>query len=99
MERGVFKRFKKSDIPPNSNILTTRMVLAVKYVGTENENFKARIAAHGHKDSDKDDRVHYSPTILPVSLRVLLISAAIKRFRIWATDIVQAYIQSFDLKR
>ena len=99
MDPGIFKRVKKCDVPPNSNVLTTSMVLAVKDVGTENEKFKAHVAAHGHKDSDKNDRVHNSPTIRPVSLRVLLTSAAIKRFRIWATIIIQAFIQSFDLKR
>ena len=82
LERGVFERVKKKDVPPNANILTTRMVLAVKDIGTANEKYKARVAAHGHKDSDKDNRVHNSPTILPVSLRILLTSAAIKRFRI-----------------
>ena len=88
MERGVFKIVKKRDVPPESNVLTTRMVLAVKDVGTENEKYKARVTAHGHKDSDKYNRVNNSPTIRPISLRVLLTSAAIKRFRIWATDIV-----------
>ena len=86
-------------MPPNANVLTTRMVLAVKDIGTTNEKFKARVAAHGHKDNDKENRVHNSPTIRPISLRVLLTSAAVKRFRIWATDIIQAFIQSFDLKR
>ena len=99
MERGVFQRVKRKDVPLGANILTTRMVLAVKDIGTSGEKYKARVAAHGHKDNDKDNRVHNSPTIRPVSLRVLLTSAAIKKFRIWATDIVQAFIQSFDLKR
>ena len=75
------------------------MALAVKDIGTPGEKYKARVAAHGHKDKDKDDRVHNSPTIRPVSLRVLLTSAAIKRYKIWVTDIIQAFIQSFDIKR
>ena len=99
LERGVFQVVKRKDVPPDANVLTTRMVLAVKDIGTPGEKYKARVAAHGHKDIDKDNRVHNSPTIRPISLRVLLSSAAIKRFSIWATDIVQAFIQSFDLRR
>ena len=40
MERGVFKRVKKKDVPPSSSVLRTRMVLTVKDVGTENETIK-----------------------------------------------------------
>ena len=46
------------------------MVLVVKDIGTSNEKWKARVAAHGHKDMDKDELVHNSPTIRPISLRV-----------------------------
>lgn len=99
MERGVFKRVKRKDLPPDANVISTRMVLAVKDVGTESEKFKARLAAHGHKDREKEGRVHNSPTIRPISLRLLLSTAAIKRFKLWATDIIQAFIQSFNLKR
>ena len=99
LSRGVFQKVKRKDVPPDANILTTRMALAVKDIGTPGEKYKARVAAHGHKDKDKDDRVHNSPTIRPVSLRVLLTSAAIKRYKIWVADIIQAFIQSFDIKR
>lgn len=61
LERGVSKRVKKKEVPPGSTILTTRMVLAVKDIGTKNEKYKARLAAHGHKDRDKNNCVlfHY----------------------------------------
>ena len=69
MERGVFERVKRKDVTPNLNVLTTTIVLAVKDMGTENQKFKARVAAHGQKDSDKENRVHNSPTVRPVSLK------------------------------
>ena len=68
LARGVFKRVKREHVPPDANVLTTRMVLAVKDIGTSGEKYKARLAAHGHKDKEKDDRVHNSPTIRPISL-------------------------------
>ena len=74
MSRGVFEKVKRKDVPAGANILTTRMVLAVKDIGTPGEKYKTRVAAHGHKDNDKENRVHNSPTIRPVSLRVLLLS-------------------------
>ena len=75
------------------------MVLSVKDIGTPGDNFKARLAAHGQKDKYKVDRVQNYPTIRPISLRILLTAAAIKRFRILATYIIQAFIQAFDLMR
>lgn len=99
LSRGVFRKVKKTDIPRDANVITTRMVLSVKDIGTSDEKYKARVAAHGHKDRDKHDRVHNSPSVRPISLRLLLTSASIRRYRIWATDIVQAFIQAFDPAR
>lgn len=58
MERGVFKRVKKKDLPATANVISTLMILAVKGVGTPGEKYKAPVAAHGHKDREKGRRVH-----------------------------------------
>ena len=52
LRRGFFKRVKRKNVPPDANVLTTRMVLAVKDIGNPGETFKARVAAHRHKDKD-----------------------------------------------
>lgn len=75
------------------------MVLAVKYCGTPRETYKALLAANVHKDMDKQNCVHNSPSLFPVSLLMLLWLVTIKQYRIWATDIIHAFIQSFDLSR
>lgn len=63
------------------------MVLAVKYLGTDASKYKVIIAVHGQKNKEKVVSVQNSPIVIPMSLRMFLTSAAIERFRIWATDI------------
>ena len=99
LERSVFKCMKKKNVPNGPNILTTRMVFAVKNIGTEKEKYKAHLAAHGHKDRDRHNCIQNSPPGRPISLRMLLTSTSIKKFRTWATDIIQEFVQSFDLTR
>lgn len=64
-----------------------RMVLAVEDVGTSNEKYKSRIAAHGRKDEDKHNQVHKSTYTKSISLHILLTDASSSRLRIWDTDI------------
>lgn len=99
LDRGFFKAVKRNDVPLNANLLSTHVVLAVKDICTPNEKYKALVAAHGHKERDKDNLVHNLPSVRPISPRIVRTSAGIKRYLIWATDIVQAFIQSFDLHR
>ena len=55
MSCGVFEIVKRKDVPAGANILTTRMALAVKYLGSPAEKYKAHVAAHGHKVRDKEN--------------------------------------------
>lgn len=41
---------KRKDVPKNANIITTRMVLSAKDVGAADEQYKALVAVHGHRD-------------------------------------------------
>ena len=43
---------KRKDVSKDANMLTTRLVLAVKDSGTLDKKYKARVAAHGHKDKE-----------------------------------------------
>lgn len=98
-DRGVLKTVKRKAFPANANVLTTHIGLAVKDIGTPNEKYKALVATQGYNDSDQESRVHNALSARPISLRILLIYGAITRYRIWETDIVQAFIHSFDLDR
>lgn len=89
LERGVFKLVKHKDIHNNANIIT---VLVVKDIGTPEEKLKARLAAHGQKDPDKHNHVQNCLTIRPISLRIILTPAAIKRLKLGMTDVIQILI-------
>lgn len=90
----MFKPVKRSDLPPNSNILSSRFVLAIKDVNTPAEKYKSRLVIHGHRDSDRKNLFNNSPSLRLPSLRMMLIIAAICKFKLWSLDITQAFIQS-----
>lgn len=43
----------EKDIPPNSNILGGRIILAIKNPSTPTERYKAQFMIQGHKESEK----------------------------------------------
>lgn len=83
MERSVFRRVKWKDLSPDANIISTRIVLAFKDVGSDLENYKARLVAHIHKDRDKEVRVNNSATIRPISLRYCSQQQKSKHLNFW----------------
>ena len=94
VEKGTWKVILKSEMSPNPNILGGRFVLAIKDAGTDKEKWKARFVVQGHRDKYKTSLVHDSPTARQHSTRIIVGLAAIFGFRLFSTDVTQAYLQS-----
>ena len=86
----------KSEMCANPNILGGRFVLAIKDAGTNKERWKARFVVQGHREKLKTSLVHDSPTARQNSTRLIVGLASAFGFRIFSTDVTQAYLQSAD---
>jgi hypothetical protein len=94
LDRGTFEIVEKGMIPDGANILGGRFVLALKDEGTEQEIWKARFVVQGYRDKMKTSLVHDAATSKQYSSRILVGLAAIFGFRLFSTDVTQAYLQS-----
>ena len=94
VERGTWKIVMKDEVLKDANIMGGRFVLAIKDQGTSKEVWKARFIVQGYKDKLKTSLVHNSPTSRQYSTRILVGLAAIFGFRLFSTDVTQAYLQS-----
>ncbi len=84
----------EEDVPKDANMITGSFVVTIKDVETGKPTFKARFVARGNRDSDKDQLIYNSRTILQSSARLLVAIAATTGFDVWTEDISQAYLQS-----
>ena len=94
LERGTFKVILKDELPPDGNILPGCFVLAIKSTDDEKIKYKARYVIGGRRDKYKDFMVHFTSTLQPQSIRLLLALAAVFEFDIWTSGVRQAYLQS-----
>ena len=94
LERGTFRIVLKEDIPKGANRLRARYVLSIKDSNTEKEVWKARYIIQGHRDLERDVLIRRSTTIQQKGIRLILAMAAIHGFKLWTTDVAQAYLQS-----
>jgi len=95
-DRGTFTTVREADVPRGANIIGGRFVYTLKQVGTAGELAKARFVAQGHRDKAKWYVVHNLATMRQRSTRLLVSTAANMRWRLFAHDITQAYLQSQD---
>jgi len=95
-DRGTFTTVREADVPRAANIIGGRFVYTLKQVGTAGECAKARFVAQGHRDKAKWYVVHNLATMRQRSTRLLVSTAANMRWRLFAHDITQAYLQSQD---
>ena len=94
IDRGTWKVVSTHDLPQDANIMGGRFVLAIKNEGTKDEVYKARYVVQGYRDKMKTSLVHDSATSRQISTRILVGLAAIFGFRLFSTDVTQAYLQS-----
>jgi hypothetical protein len=78
----------------NPNIMGGRFVLTIKESGTSKEIYKARYVVQGFRDKKKSTLVHDASTSMQQSTKLLIGLAAIFGYRIFSTDVTQAYLQS-----
>jgi len=84
----------KENVPKDANILGGRFVLSIKDEGTNKEVWKARYVVQGFRDKMKTSLVHDNATARPHSTRILVGLASSFGFRLFSTDVTQAYLQS-----
>ena len=94
IENGTWKLVCKSEVPKNVNNLGGRFVLAIKDEGTKDEVWRARFVVQGYRDKLKTSLVHDTATPTQRSTRIFIGLAAICGFRLFSTDVTQAYLQS-----
>lgn len=84
----------KDEMPDNENVIGGRFVLAIKDGGTDREIFQARFVVQGYRDKMKNSLIHDSSTTKHSSTKLLIGLAAIFGYRLFSTDVCQAYLQS-----
>jgi hypothetical protein len=94
LDRGTFEIVEKGMIPDGANILGGRFVLALKDEGIEHEIWKARFVVQCYRDKIKKSLVHDAAISKQYSSRILVGLAANFGFRLFSTDVTQAYLQS-----
>jgi Reverse transcriptase (RNA-dependent DNA polymerase) len=94
IECGTWKVVLRDEMPENPNIMGGRFVLTIKDSGTSKEIYKARYVVQGFRDKKKTSLVHDASTSKQQSTKLLIGLAAIFGYRIFSTDVTQAYLQS-----
>lgn len=94
LQRGTFNVVLKEDISRDSSVVPERVFMAIKSTKDDLTKFKARYDVGGHGDKLMDLMVHYSCTLEPNSIRLLLSFDAMSHFDFWTSDLRQTYLKS-----
>ncbi len=94
VRRGTWELVLKKDIQLGSNIASGSFVIAIKDLKTGKLIFKARFAAHRHRDAEEHYPIHDSTNVRQSSVRLLITLVAIIEFHVLTEDIPLAYLQS-----
>jgi hypothetical protein len=93
IERGTFQVVEKSSsVPSRVNVLGGLFALALKDEGTPRNVLKARFVVQGYRNQLETSLVHDTTTSKQHSSRLLVGLAAIFGFRLFSTDVIQAYL-------
>jgi hypothetical protein len=88
--KGAFEDVELSAVPHDHRLLHLLWLYKVKSDGT----FKTRLCADGRRQPENTYGDVASPTMRTTSFRVLLALAAMKKWKVWADDAQQAFLQS-----
>lgn len=80
-------------------ILGGKLTVAIKNVGTDTEQYKARFVALGKNDPDTVYHIHYAPTVKKRSLLIQISIGASNNDEAKSVDVDQAFTQSTKPKR
>lgn len=97
LERGVFKRVERHEIPSGTRIFRSRFVDEIKNQGTAKAFEKSRLVIQAFNDKEKHIVLTQSPTIQRVSQRIILCIAMMTllvQTNLYLRDITQAYVQA-----
>lgn len=86
IDRGTCKAILKRDIPDDGNILSSRIVLTIKIVKTNNPIFKEKLFVHGYKNQDKPILMHDSTKLRQLSTKLIAPIGVSFKFKIWSHD-------------
>lgn len=92
--RGLWRKVKRSELPPDANILGGRFIFSLKNYSTPSETAKVRFVAQGYRDKYKPFMVHDASGLRASSILIILAVAACLGFRLFSHDVTQAYLQS-----
>ena len=96
-EKGVFKKWKKSDLLPNDRVFTSRYVYKIKRSAKTGEayRFKARMIVRGFEMEKGVDYVdNFSPTPSLAVARLIMSLAVANDMELHKIDIEQAFLQA-----
>lgn len=96
---GALEFVHESDVPPNSNVIGTRMILSLKHHGTSDQAWKARLVTQGCLDRESDNVLSESATVATYSIRTVIAIARTMRWPLRSKDARRAYLQGDDLSR
>lgn len=95
----MFQEINRKDIPTNSVVLPSRFVNDIKNIGTLEELSKVRYTAGGNLDYIKILLIHVAVNVRHWPVRIVSSMAVNKKWKVWAKDGDQVYIQGKDLTR
>lgn len=88
-----------TDVPRNSNIISSHVLYKVKVDEDDNKKMKARICPHGNRDLEKNNIRNDSTNAQFDMIRLLLFLSLMFSFRLGGLDVKGAYMKSGDITR
>lgn len=93
LERGSFEVVEIDEILIHANVLARGFLLTIKTIDGIVKH-RTHIVVSGDRESMKYLIVHYSQTLQPSKIRLILAMAATHSFTVWTSDVLQTYLQS-----
>lgn len=88
-----------ADVPPDANIIASHTIYKIKIAKTNSLRLKARIAPHGNEDSHKNMMKSDCAMRSPVGIRIVLTTAATRRWPLIKADVKSAFLQTGKAER
>lgn len=97
--KKTFSVIAASNVPHDTNVISSHTILKFKVDDDGSLKLKARIAPHGNEDSFKHDTRSYCAMCAPTVVRVLLSMATLSGWRVSTADVKEAFLQAGPAER